>query len=101
MNHTQALLMCIPATTIAISVLIWLQSIHHRISDHARLRAMQEGHEQRIKMRRHRNRSQQAAPSSEPITVEERRGPLGGDGAAMPRVGFDVASGFSGPGQRN
>src|SRR5581483_11786059 len=101
MNEAQALLMCIPATAVAITVLIWLQSIHGRLADQERLRDLQEGHEQRIERRRHRNRSPEAAPSSEPITREERRTVLGGDGAAMPRVRFDVAGGFSEPGLRN
>jgi hypothetical protein len=99
MNHAHALLMCIPATAIAISVLIWLQSIHDRIAGQERLE-MQEGHEQRIEMLRHSNTSQEAAPSSEPITIKELR-TVGGDGAAMPRVRFDVGGGFSEPGQCN
>jgi hypothetical protein len=82
MNEAQALLMCIPATAIAITVLIWLQSIHDRIADQESLREIQEGLEQRIEMLllwmlRHRNRSQEAAPSSEPITIEELRTMLG------------------------
>ena len=90
MNEAQALLMCIPATAVAISVLIWLHSIHDRIANQVRPREMQEG-----------NSAQEAAPASAPITIVELRTLLGSDGAAMPRVRFDVASGFSELGQLN
>lgn len=93
MNQAQALLMCIPATAIAISVLIWLQSIHDRIADREGRRELQEGPEQR-----RRKRSKEAAPSSIMIKLGTI---LGGDGAAMPRVRFDGAAGFSEPGHRN
>ncbi len=94
--------MCIPATAIAITVLILLQSIQDRLANQERLREMQKAHEQRIEMLRlwmrwHRNRSQEAAPSSESITIEELRTMLGGDGAVMPRVRFDGEGGFSEP----
>jgi hypothetical protein len=96
MNEAHALLMCIPATAIAITVLIWLQSIHDRIA-----RQMREGNEPRMEMRRRKKRSQQAAPSGERITIEDLLTVLGGDGAAMPRARFDVAGSCSEPGQRN
>jgi hypothetical protein len=100
MNQTQAWLMCIPATAIAITVLIWLQSIYNHLADQDTLRGMQEGHGQWTEMLRHRNRSPDAALSSEPITIEELRALLGCDSAAM-RVRFDGEGGFSEPGQRN